>query len=252
MDSAIYEGSVTHVRVRPVKHRLRYPMLDLLIDLDEAPALGRRLRLFGHNRRAVFGFHDRDHLDGSGRPLVEQVRAMLRDAGIDPAGGRVLALAMPRVLGLVFNPISIYFCLGPDGAMQAMLYEVNNTFGQRHSYLIPAAGAGALHQDCDKRFYVSPFMDMAQRYRFRVAPPGEKFAVAIEATDAGGPLLFAAMTARRRPLTDRALAGALLRHGWQALRVVGGIHWEALKLFAKGMRLRDRPAPPEAPVTVVA
>jgi len=186
MDSAIYEGSVTHVRVRPVRHRLRYPMLDLLIDLDEAPALDRRLRLFGHNRRAVFGFHDRDHLDGSGRPLVAQVRDMLRDAGIDPAGGRVLALAMPRVLGFVFNPISIYFCLGPDGAMQAMLYEVNNTFGQRHSYLIPAAGAGALHQDCDKRFYVSPFMDMAQRYRFRVAPPGEKLAVAIEATDASG------------------------------------------------------------------
>jgi DUF1365 family protein len=110
----------------------------------------------------------------------------------------------------------------------------------------------ALEQDCDKRFYVSPFMDMAQRYRFRVTPPTDRLAVAIEATDETGPILFAAMTAQRRPLTDRALAAALLRHGWQALRVVGGIHWEAIKLYAKGLRPRDRPAPPAEPVTVVA
>ena len=248
--SALYGGSVTHVRLRPVRHRLRYRMLTMLLDLDELPELSRRLWLFGHNRRAVFAFRDRDHGDGSGTPLAEQIAAMLRGAGLDPAGGRIRVLCMPRVLGMVFNPITVYFCDGADGALQAMVYEVNNTFGQRHTYLIPAQGTDVQHQGCEKRFYVSPFMDMEQRYRFRVAPPGERFALAIEAADEAGPLLYAAFTGRRRALTDAGLARALLGHGLQAVRVVGGIHWEALKLWLKGMRLRPRPAPPAAPVSV--
>ena len=131
-----------------------------------------------------------------------------------------------------------------------MVYEVNNTFGQRHTYLIPATGTAVQHQGCDKRFYVSPFMDMEQRYRFRVVPPGERFALAIESADDAGPLLYAAFTGRRGVLGDAGLARALLGHGLQAMRVVGGIHWEALKLWLKGMRLRPRPAPPSEPVTV--
>ncbi len=248
--SALYGGSVTHVRLRPVRHRLRYRMLTMLLDLDELPALSRRLWLFGHNRRAVFAFRDRDHGDGSATPLAEQIAVMLRGAGLDPEGGRIRVLCMPRVLGMVFNPITVYFCDGADGALQAMVYEVNNTFGQRHTYLIPATGADVQHQGCDKRFYVSPFMDMEQRYRFRVAPPGERFALAIEAADEAGPLLYAALTGRRGVLGDAGLARALLGHGLQAMRVVGGIHWEALKLWRKGMRLRPRPAPPSEPVTV--
>jgi hypothetical protein len=248
--SALYPGSVTHVRLRPVRHRLRYRMLTMLLDLAELPELSRRLRLFGHNRRAVFAFHDRDHGDGSETPLADQLAAMLRGAGLDPTGGRIQVLCMPRVLGMVFNPITVYFCHAADGALQAMVYEVNNTFGQRHTYLIPATGTEIQHQGCDKRFYVSPFMDMQQRYRFRVAPPADRFALAIESADDQGPLLYAAFTGRRRPLTDAGLARALLAHAGQAARVVGGIHWEALKLWRKGLRLRPRPEPPPEPVTV--
>ena len=250
--SALYAGAVVHVRVRPVRHRLRYRMLNMLLDLDELPALDRRLTLFGHNRRALFSVHDADNGDGSATPLRQQVEAVLRGAGIDLGGGRIRVLCMPRVLSMVFNPISVYFCHGADGALQAMLYEVNNTFGQRHSYLIPVEGPvrGALRQRCEKRFYVSPFMDMGLTYAFRVTMPDESISLAIDAHDEAGPLLFAAFTGRRRPLTDAGLLAAFLAHPLLAGRVLGGIHWEALKLWWKGMRLRPRPAPPAAPITI--
>ncbi|MEO3473683.1 DUF1365 family protein [Roseomonas sp. CAU 1739] len=250
--SALYLGAVVHARLRPVRHRLRYRMLNILLDLDEVAALGRRLVLFGHNRGALFSFHDADHGDGSATPLRAQIEALLRRAGLDPAGGRIRVLCMPRVLGMVFNPITVYFCHGADGALQAMLYEVNNTFGQRHSYLIPVTGdvRGALRQRCDKRFYVSPFMEMGLTYNFRVTLPDEALSLGIDVHDATGPLLFAAFAGRRRPLTDARLLAAFLSHPLLAARVLGGIHWEALKLWWKGMRPRPRPAPPAEPVTI--
>ncbi|MCC6720554.1 MAG: DUF1365 family protein [Acetobacteraceae bacterium] len=250
--SFLYPGTVVHTRLRPVRHRLRYRMLNMLLDLDELPGLDRRLRLFGHNRRALFSFHDADHGDGSATPLRRQVEGHLRQAGIDPAGGHIRVLCMPRVLGMVFNPLTTYFCHGSDGALQAMLYEVNNTFRQRHSYLIPVAGAvaGTLRQRCDKRFFVSPFMDMSLSYNFRLTLPGERLGLAIDAHDAAGPLLFAAVTGRRRALDDRSLLAAFFAHPLLAMRVLGGIHWEALKLWRKGLRVRLRPVPPDTAITV--
>lgn len=250
--SALYAGAVVHARVRPVRHRLRYRMLNMLLDLDELPALDRRLRLFGHNRRALFSFHDMDHGDGSATPLRAQVEALLRESGLEPAGGRIRVLCMPRVLGMVFNPLSVYFCHAANGALHAMLYEVNNTFGQRHSYLIPVTGqvGGTLRQRCDKRFYVSPFMDMGLSYDFRLTLPGETLSLGVDAHDADGPLLFAVFAGRRRELTDAALIAAFLAHPLLAARVLGGIHWEALKLWRKGLRLQPRPSPPTAPVTI--
>ena len=176
--SAIYPGTVLHARTRPVRHRLRYRMLNLLLDLDELPTLNARLRLFGHNRRALFEFREADHGDGSATPLRDQVQAQLRAAGLKPEGGRIRVLCMPRLLGMVFNPLTVYFCDAADGTPQALLYEVNNTFGQRHSYLIPvrAGQQAVIRQRIAKDFYVSPFMDMALTYHFRVAPPGDRLA----------------------------------------------------------------------------
>jgi DUF1365 family protein len=250
--SALYTGAVVHARLRPLRHRLRYRMLNMLLDLDELPALDRRLALFGHNRRALFSFHDADHGDGSATPLRTQVETVLRAGGLDPAAGRIAVLCMPRVLGMVFNPLTVYFCHGADGRLQAMLYEVNNTFGQRHAYLIPVDRAvqGVLRQRCHKRFHVSPFMDMDLTYAFRVTMPAATLGLAIDAHDAEGPVLFAAFTGRRRALTDAQLFAAFLAHPLLAVRVIGGIHWEALKLWWKGMRLRPRPEPPAAPVTI--
>ena len=171
--SALYEGAVVHQRLTPKRHRLRYRMFQAVIDLDELPDLAARLNHFAHNHFALFSFHDLDHGDGSGplRPYVERV---LGEAGLDLGGGPIRLLCMPRILGHVFNPLSIYYCHHPDGRLGAMLYEVNNTFGDRHSYLIPASDdGGEIRQSADKRLYVSPFMDLDMVYDFRLTLPGE-------------------------------------------------------------------------------
>ncbi|WP_374346826.1 DUF1365 domain-containing protein [Phenylobacterium sp.] len=250
--SGLYPGIVTHTRVKPRRHRLRYRIFMLLIDLDEAAALGGRLKLFGAERFALTSFFERDHLSGAGG-LKAEVEGHLRAAGI-ATGGPVRLLCMPRILGGVFNPLSVYFCHGEDGALTALLYEVNNTFGERHSYLIPVADGDdeVLRQGIDKGFYVSPFMDMDLAYGFRIQPPGEDVSVAVEVRDAEGLVLSAAFAGRRQALTDAALWKAFLTHPLMTLGVMAAIHWEALKIWLKGERLRPRPKAPARPVTVGA
>jgi DUF1365 family protein len=157
------------------------------------------------------------------------------------------------VLGSVFNPISVWFCHRRDESLVAMLYEVNNTFRQRHCYLIPVTDPSApvIRQSCDKQFYVSPFMRMAMTYDFKVIPPGENAVVAVDGHDADGKTIATSFTGRRRPLNDRALLGVVLAHGVLALKVVAAIHWEAVKLLLKGLRIQPRPAPPPHAVTIV-
>jgi DUF1365 family protein len=251
--SGLYTGVVAHVRLRPRRHRLRYRVFMLLLDLDELAALDRGLRLLAHNRAGLLGFFDRDHADGAPGVLKAKIEARLAAAGLDMAGGPIRLLSMPRMLGFVFNPISVYFCHRPDGSLGAMLYEVSNTFGQRHSYLIPV-GPGAeqpIEQHCDKRLFVSPFLRMDMAYRFRVTPPGEQTAIFIDGRDGEGPLITASFAGRRSELTDGAILKAVLAHPLLTLTVVAAIHWEALKLLLKGVSLRKRPPPPEDPVTVV-
>lgn len=251
MNSAIYVGSVVHTRVRPVRHRLRHRIFSLLLDLDEIPELSARLRWFSEDRFNFFGFSARDHLAGDGRALRLQVETALLAAGIDAIGGRILLLAMPRVLGMVFNPLSLYWCHDTAGMLRAVLYEVNNTFGQRHSYLLPVdRDAQPLRQECAKAFYVSPFMDMAMRYRFRLRLPGERVAIAIDVADDAGTVFNAVLAARREALTDAALLAGFLRHPLLAAQVLGAIHWEAVKLWRKGLRVRPRPAPPNSPFSM--
>src|ERR1700744_5541605 len=203
-----------HRRVRPRTHRLRYRVFWMLLDLDEVDNLSPRLRLFSHNRFNAISFFDRDHGDGSGRPLRPQVEAHLKEAGIDTEGGSIKLLCMPRVFGYGFNPLSVYFCHRPDGTLAAILYEVHNTFKQRHCFLTrvgPAAGT-VIEQECHKLFYVSPFMDMDMDYAFRVGLPGDQVSVAIRAADKDGLLLAAALSGKRRNLTDGALARLLFTY----------------------------------------
>jgi DUF1365 family protein len=250
MTSALYAGTVLHQRFRPLGHRLRYRLAQMLFDLDAMP----RLRLFSHNRFNLVSFHDRDHLDGSATALRTQIERALLQAGLQPDGGAICLLCMPRILGHAFNPISVFFCHRRDGGLMALLYEVNNTFGQRHSYLIPVAddGATTIRQRCDKAFYVSPFMPMDMRYEFRVVPPAEKTSVVVHGDDAQGRVITASFTGRRQALSDAALLKMLARHGLLSLKVLGAIHWEALKLWLKGLRLQPRPPAPLDPVTIVS
>ena len=251
--SALYDGAVIHRRFHPRRHRLRYRLFQMLLDLDEAPRLARRLRLFSLNRFNLFSFFERDHGDGRA-DLKAYVREVLLTAGIE-AGGPVRLLCMPRILGYVFNPLSVYYCHRADGRLAAVLYEVNNTFGDRHSYLIPAAadGAGVVRQACEKRLYVSPFMDMAMSYDFRLTQPDAAIATTIHGKDAGGRLMIAAAFAgKRRPLDDATLAHIFVTHPLLTLKVVAAIHWEALRLFLKGVGFRSRPEAPAAPISLHA
>jgi uncharacterized protein len=184
------------------------------------------------------------------------VETQLAAAGI-AHGGPVRLLAMPRILGMGFNPLTVFFCHRADGALSAILYEVNNTFGERHSYLIPTEpGAAVVRQACDKAFYVSPFMDMDLSYAFRVRPPAgvaaEQTQVLIDVDDAEGRILTTGFTAERRALCDRNLLKAWLTHPWMTLGAVAAIHWEALIIWLKGEKIRQRPAKPVWAVTVVA
>jgi len=230
---------------------LRYRCYWLLLDLDELAGLPRQLRLFSHNRWNLFSLFDRDHGDCSGRPLKAYVEALLAAAGLPVNGGAIRLLTMPRMLGYAFNPISIYFCHARNGALTAVLYEVRNTFGQRHSYLIPAeaGSSGPIIQHCRKAFYVSPFMDMDLDYEFRVAAPADSITVTIRAGNATGPVLTAALAARPSSLTDRALAALLFTHPLLTLKVIAAIHYEAAWLLLKGIGLRTRPAPPALAVS---
>ena len=176
-----------------------------------------------------------------------------RDAGIDLDGGPVHLLCFPRVLGYVFNPLSIYFCRHSDGRLRAILYEVTNTFGDRHSYLLPVDGgrdsAGPISQACDKVLYVSPFIDMASHYRFRVKEPGERLSILIRQAVPEGEQLLATLTGKRAALRDRELVRAFATHPLMTVKVMGAIHWQALWLWLKGATFHRRPAPPSDPIS---
>jgi DUF1365 family protein len=248
--SALYVGHVVHRRTRPRAHRLRYRIFSLLLDLDEIDALAGRLRVFSRGRFNLFAFHDRDYAAGTGEPLRVQVERHLAAAGIAPDGGPIRLLTMPRILGFAFNPLSVYFCHARDGALRAILYEVNNTFGERHSYLLPVDRPDAIRQRCAKRFHVSPFLGLDMRYAFRVSPPDARLAIAITGSDRDGVLITAVHSADRRPLTDAALLRVFATHPLLTIKVVGGILWEALRLWTKGVPVRHRPPPPSHPVTI--
>lgn len=242
-----------HRRLRPKRHRLSYRLAMVLLDLDELEVLDRRLRLFSLDRWNLFSFRQRDHGDGSTVPLRQQIVRLLEQAGIAASGLQVQLLTMPRMLGFAFNPISIYFCTRAEGALAAIVYEVSNTFGQRHSYLLEVrqTPGAAVHQSAPKRLHVSPFMAMDQHYSFRVIPPGERLAVAITSRDDQGPLLCAVLEAKRHPLSDAALLRTFAAMPLMTFKAVAAIGWEALKLWLKCVPVHRLPPPPTEPVTVV-
>lgn len=253
--SCLYLGQVMHKRLRPFVHRFTYRVVSFLVDLDELPALDRRLPLFAHNRFGLFSFHDRDHGPRDGSPLRPWIERQLAEAGIDIAGGPVRILCFPRLWGYVFNPLSVWFCSHPEQGLRAILYEVSNTFGETHGYLIPVAPGtepGApIHQACDKGFYVSPFIEMRSHYRFRLREPDERLSLLIRQRVPEGEILLASLNGRRRALSGGTLARAALAHPLMTLKVIVAIHWEALHLWRKGARFRRRPAAPSRPVTQV-
>jgi DUF1365 family protein len=251
LTSCLYHGLVTHQRLGRKTQRFRYPVTSWLIDLDEIPALERRLRLFSHNRFNLLSLRDRDLGAGDGGSPKQWMVAQLARHGLDLAGGRILIHAFPRVLGIGFSPLTTWFCYQACGRLAAVQYEVHNTFGERHSYLALLGDRPlprTLRHRTDKLFHVSPFLDLSGSYRMALRAPDETYSLVIQGTSQDGAAettLLASHIARRQPLTDGALLGSLLALLALPLIVIGGIHWQALKLFFKRARFYRKPAPPE-------
>lgn len=246
-NSAIYAGRILHHRSGAQSHRFTLDVFSLLLDLDELPALAAGSRLFRYNRPGLLTFHDRDHGPRDGSPLGPWARSRLSAAGLERFGQQISILCFPRLFGHVFNPLSVYFCRDGDGLLGAVLYEVKNTFGGQHVYAvaIPPVDplAGVHHHQQQKRFHVSPFLGAQGRYRFRVRPPAQRYALSICLDDDEGNRLVAVQTARREPWSDGRLLAHMARFPLQPLRVIGGIHWHAWKLWRMGARFHRDPAP---------
>jgi len=243
--AALYVGEVMHARLRRPLHRFNYRVMSLLIDLDRLGDADRQSRLFAVNRRALYSFHEADHGNRDGSSLRAYVARQAAEHGIDLARGRVQLLCYPRLLGYVFNPLSVYFCFRADGTLALLIYEVRNTFGDIHAYALPVKpdqiSEAGVRQQHDKLFYVSPFIEMAMRYRFRIGPPGESVRLRILEGDDKGPLLSATFFGRRRALTSHALLRAFVSVPLLTFKIFAAIHWEALRLWLKGARLVPRP-----------
>ncbi|MDP9142927.1 MAG: DUF1365 domain-containing protein [Pseudomonadota bacterium] len=241
-DGALYLARVMHRRhVAPV-YRFVYRVFYLLVDVDRLDALSARLRFFSFNRFNLISLHARDHGDGQG--LRAWAEATLRAQGVAAAGGRIRLLAFPRVLGMGFNPISLWYCEHRDGSLQAVIAEVNNTFGEKHSYVLDNAGAPFVYDqsvDKDKRFHVSPFFDRSGSYRFTLSEPGDRLRVVIKQRREGQLSLDATIAGERRALSDSGIAWQVLRMPLMAAKVVVGIHWEALKLWLRGAVFHGKP-----------
>lgn len=244
--AALYVGEVMHARLKPVGHRFNYRVMSLLIDLDRLEVADRQTPLFGINRRALYSFHEADHGERDGSSLRLYAHRCAAEHGIDLTGGRVLLLCYPRLLGYTFNPLSVYFCYHANGQPALLIYEVRNTFGDIHAYVLPVTSGdispAGIRQTQDKRFYVSPFVEMAMRYHFRVVPPNDRVKLRILETDDEGPLLSATFNGHRRILTTRELLRSFFSLPIVTLKIVAAIHWEALRLWLKGVRLVPRPS----------
>ena len=253
LQSSLYQTHIFHRRRRPKKHKLKYGAFYLLLELDELDRMHRQLNWFSYNSFNLFSFQDRDHGPGTNEPLRPWIEHHLKQADIDPEGGCIKVLCLPRSLGYVFSPITVYYCYDRDGQLQALMYEVSNTFGQRHSYLFPIdeASDGLLQHSCAKRFFVSPFIEVTGRYKFSIKNPGNELYLHIRQTDDEGPLLDAWVNGTKSHISDRNLLLCLARYPLLTLKVIGGIHWEALQIWLKGIGLVKRPVPPIEPVTIV-
>jgi len=238
--ASLYVGEVMHARLKPIGHRFSYRVMSLLIDLDRLEAADRQSLLFGVNRAALYSFGEADHGDRDGSSLRAYAQRCAAAQGIDLTGGRVMLLCYPRLLGYAFNPLSVYFCYRADGALTLIVYEVRNTFGEIHAYVLPVKPAdvsdAGVRQSQDKSFYVSPFIEMAMRYHFRVSPPQEHVKLRILETDESGPLLAATFNGHRRALNNLELLRAFFTLPLVTLKILGAIHWEALRLWLKGAR----------------
>lgn len=247
-------GQVRHTRLRPVRHAFAYPTYFLMLPLRHMATHGPGA--LARNRFGLLSFHDTDHGDGRGPEAggaLAWLDELLAREGVHGAGGEVWLHCFPRVLGYTFKPVSFWYCHADDGRLRAIVVEVNNTFGERHCYLLDAPRYGA-ELSARKVFHVSPFCNVEGGYRFRflrTAPaigPG-RTVVRIDYDDASGPLLQTSVSGELLPLGPASLRRAFWHHPAMTLGVIARIHWQALRLWLQRVRFHTKPTPPDAFVT---
>ena len=241
-NSCIYSGFVTHRRFKPKRHFFNYKTFSLLIDLKELKSLEKKIKFFSYNSFNILSFYDIDHGPRDGSSLAKWVRRTLNNAKINIGSGSIKLLCYPRFFGYVFNPLSIFYCYDENLKLKAILYEVKNTFNEQHTYVFSVSTSSnnlILHK-CNKKFYVSPFMDMKTFYNFRLLHPGKILNIFIKQSDEKGTLLIARQVGKKIEMTSKNLILQFLKHPFMSFKVIAAIHFEALRLWGKGVKLVQR------------
>jgi len=237
-ESYIYNGEVIHKRFKPKVHYFKYKVFSLFIDLDELSKINKLIPYFSYNKFNLISFYDKDHGYRDGSSLKKWVIKNLKNSRINYQEINIKLLCYPRIFGYVFNPLSIFFVYDKNKSLIAILYEVKNTFGEQHTYVFKTSSFGnKIENNCVKKFFVSPFMDLKSEYFFKILIPGDTLSVVIDQRDSGGKLLFASQDGKRCDLTSKNLLFSYLRHPLMTFKIISAIHFEALRLWLKGIKL---------------
>ena len=236
--SCIYSGSITHKRIKPKKHFFSYKTFSLLINLNEINKIEKNIKFFSYNKFNILSFYDVDHGPRNGKPIEKWVKKVLIKSKINISGITIKLLCFPRFFGYVFNPLSIFYCYDKNSKLKAVLYEVKNTFNEQHTYIFKVSKKSnfILHK-CNKKFYVSPFIEMKTFYNFRLSKPANNINIIIKQTDSGGPLLIAKQVGKKINLNSHNLLYQFLKHPLMSFKVIVAIHFEAFRLWTKGIKL---------------
>ncbi len=240
-------GVVLHRRLRPSVNAFRYPTRFVMLPMRTLPAAG--VPGLPRNRFGLYAFHDADHGDGRADALA-WLHELLASEGVRDADGEVWLQTYPRVLGYVFKPVSFWHCHRADGSLAALVAEVNNTFGERHCYLLtgPQLAYGR-ELTARKVFHVSPFCRVEGRYRFRFMRTADRVVARVDHDDEAGALLQTSVSGHLEPVTPAAMRRAFWGQPLMTLGIIARIHWQALKLFSKRVPFIGKPNPPEHFVT---
>jgi len=237
---AIYSGTLRHRRFGPKRHEFSYRLFLAFLDIDRIQELCSVSRLLGYNRWNWAAFDQRDHIGDARLPLRERLARDAAAHGFTLPEGPVYLLTNLRYLGYNFNPISLFYCYGADLRPRLALAEVNNTFGETHTYWLPLEPGEPVR--VPKQMHVSPFNGMNMDYEFVLGEPGESLVAHMNTIEDGSAFFDATLVLRREPWSAGALRRALFRHPWMTAKVIGAIHWEALRLWVKGVPVHTHPA----------
>lgn len=236
-NSKIYIGKVIHKRFKPKEHYFKYNVFSLLIDLNELEEINKYIKFFSYNKFNIISFYDKDHGDRDGSSIKLWVKKNLRNIGIITEDISIKLLCYPRIFGYVFNPLSTYFIYNKHSELISIFYEVKNTFGEQHTYIFKAQDEKTVQNKCKKKFYVSPFIEMDCEYHFKTLNPREQLSVVINQNDKDGKLLFASQDGISKDFNNKNLILSYLTHPLMTFKIIGAIHYEAFKLWAKRIKL---------------